>query len=149
MNATTLASRAVIAAYAKKVLRPLEIIAIIILVIAVLGTAFLIAQASGWWWLLMIVVLAFGFFGSILWLIIRFTLDRLNPPQTPVQKKVVAKFVAQVESVSDTIGMTRFGLILRIIRDVMRRGERNVLTDLARDSRDLKGDFENVIKAFK
>lgn len=149
MNAATLASRAVLAAYAKKALRPVEIGAILVLAIALLGTSYLIANVSAWWWLLMIVVIAYGVIGSLLWLILHFTIDKLEPPQTKTQKVAVAQFIEKTEKIADMIGVTRFGLLLRIMRDVMGRNDTNVLAEFARDSKDLKTSFEQVIQAFR
>lgn len=149
MNATTKASRAVLAEYARKTLRPIEIIAASIFILALVGSAFLIANISGWWWLLMIIVIAYGLIGSLFWLILHFTIDKLRPEQTSSQKNVVSSFIAQLDKVSDTIGMTKFGLLLRIIGDVMRRREQNVLQEFAQDSGKLRSQFEDVIIAFK
>jgi len=149
MNATTLASRAVLSAYATKALRPFEITAALVFVVALAGTAYLIAAVSGWWWLLMIVVIAYGIIGSIVWLILHFTIDKLRPEQTEEQQRVVKSFIDRTEKIADTIGLTRFGLLLRIVRDVVTRRKDNVLTDFAYDSKGLKDDFNNVVQAFK
>jgi hypothetical protein len=149
MNATTLASRAVLSAYAKKALLPFEIIAMVIFVIALAGSAYLIASVSGWWSILLIVVIAYGLVGSILWLIVHFTIDKLRPKQTARQEQAVKQFIDRAGTIADTVGLTRFGLILRIVRDVVARKEDNVLTSFTRDSKGLKTDFENVIAAFR
>jgi len=149
MNATTLASRAVLSAYAAKALRPFEIIAALIFVAALAGSAYLIASVSGWWWLLLIVVIAYGIIGSIVWFILHFTIDKLRPEQTQEQQDVVKDFIDRTEKIADTIGLTRFGLLLRIVRDVVSRRKDNVLTDFAYDSKGLKDDFEKVIAAFR
>jgi len=149
MNATTLASRAVLSAYAKKALRPFEIVAMLIFIVALAGTAYLISAVSSWWWILMILVIAYGIVGSIVWMILHFTIDKLRPEQTKNQEKVVKDFINRTEKIADMIGLTRFGLLLRIVRDVLSRRKENVLTDFAYDSKGLKDDFEKVIKAFK
>ena len=148
VNATTLASRAVLSAYAKKALRPFELIAMAIFVASLAGTTYLITAVSGWWWLLMIVVIAYGIVGSIVWLILHFTIDKLRPTQTPKQEKIVGNFIDRTEKIADMIGLTRFGLLLRIVRDVLSRRKENVLTDFAYDSKGLKDDFQKVIAAF-
>jgi len=149
MNAVTLASRAVLARYATKVLRPVEWIAIAIFLVFFFGTVALATYSSGWWWLLMIVVLAYGAFGSIAWLVIHFTIDRLRPEQTKPQMKAVNTFIVSAEKVADSLQITRFGLILRVIRSVMTRGDSNVLTEFTNDSKELKREFENVVAAFR
>lgn len=149
MDAMTKASRAVLAEYARKTLRPFEIGAVILFVILLIGTTYLIVNVSAWWWLLMIVVFAYGFIGSLLWLIVHFTMDRLRPAQTKVQVGAVHDFVERIAKVSDTVGITKFGLLLRVIGDVMRRREQNVIQEFAHDSSDLKTSFENVIDSFK
>lgn len=149
MDAYTKASRAVIAAYAKKTLRPIEVVAIIVLVVGLIGTAWLISNVSGWWWLLMIIVIAYGFIGSLIWLVIRFTLDRLRPEQTVLQKKAVEQFLEKFDKIAETVGMTKFGFLLRVIGDVMRRREQNVLSEFTQDSSKLKTSFESVIDAFR
>jgi hypothetical protein len=97
----------------------------------------------------MIIVIAYGLVGSIVWLIIHFTIDRLRPDQTVAQKKAVRTFVAQAEQVADTLQLTRFGLILRVIRDVMAGNNTNVLTEFADNSQQLKLSFQKVINTFK
>lgn len=149
MDAYTKASRAVLAQYAAKTLRPFEIIAIVLFVIAMLGTAWLIVQVSAWWWLLMILVIAYGVIGSIAWLIIRFTIDKIRPSQTKRQKEAVGLFIDQVDKIADTIGMTRFGLLLRVVGDVMKRKDRNVLSEFADDSAQLKDKFTRVVDEFR
>jgi hypothetical protein len=149
MDAVTKASRAVLAEYARKTLRPIEIGAVILFVLLLISTTLLIVNISGWWWLLMIVVFAYGLIGSLVWLIVHFTMDRLRPTQTKVQKNAVQDFVEKISKISNTIGITKFGLILRVIGDVMRRREKNVIQEFAHDSSDLKSSFENVIRSFK
>lgn len=149
MNAVTLASRAVLAHYAAKVIRPVEYIVLGLFLILVVITVLLVTYVSAWWWLLMIMVVTYGVIGSIVWLIIHFTIDRLRPDQTAAQKKAVRTFVAQAEQVADTLQLTRFGLILRIIRDVMARNSTSILTEFTDNSRQLKLSFQKVINTFK
>lgn len=149
MNAVTLASRAVLAHYATKVIRPVEYIVLGVFLILVAVTVLLATYVSAWWWLLMIIVIAYGLVGSIVWLIIHFTIDRLRPDQTATQKKAVRTFVTQAEQVADTLQLTRFGLILRVVRDVMARDNANILTEFAGNSKQLKISFEKVIAAFR
>ncbi len=149
MDAVTKASRAILAEFARRTLRPFEYVAVGIFVVAVLGTTYLIAQVSGWWWFLMIAIIAYGVIGSIVWLILHFTMDKLRPEQNLEQKEAVRKFITRVNSVSDTLQITRFGLILRILQDVMSRGQRNVLGEITKDSSALKGDFERVVDLFR
>jgi hypothetical protein len=149
MDAVTKASRAVLAEYARKTLRPFEIGAVILFVILLIGTTYLIVNISAWWWLLMIVVFAYGLLGSLLWLIVHFTMDRIRPTQTKEQVSAVRNFVERIAKVSDTIGITKFGLLLRVIGDVMRRREQNVIQEFTHDSSELKNSFENVINSFK
>jgi hypothetical protein len=149
MNAVTLASRAVLAQYATKVIRPIEFIVMGLFLILFVGTVLLATYVNAWWWLLMVVVIAYGIIGSIAWLVIHFTIDRLRPEQTPVQKKAVTNFIVRIEKIADTLQITRFGLILRIVRDVMAKNTHsNVLTEFANDSKELKHDFEKVVDTF-
>lgn len=148
MNAVTLATRAVLARYATKVLRPVEWVAIGLFVVFFLGTAGLAIYVSAWWWLFMIVVIAYGIFGSIAWLVIHFTIDRLRPEQTDSQTKAVDHFIVSAEKVADTLQVTRFGLILRVIRSVMSRNGTNILSEFTKDSKELKDEFKEVIHAF-
>lgn len=149
MNAKTRATQAVLSAYARKVLRPIEIVASIVFAIALAGTAYLIANLSAWWWLLMIVVLLYGLLGSILWLVLHYTLDRITPDQTSYQKRAVAKFIARTETVANSLNISQFGLLLRITHDVFHKNtERNVLTEFAKDSSNLREAFKEVIEAF-
>ena len=149
MEAIAKASRAVITQYAAKTIRPIEIIAMVVFVVLFIGTVLLATMISQWWWLLMIVVLAYGLVGSILWLVIHFSLDKLRPDQTTSQKQAVAKFIESSEKIADTIGLTRFGLILRILQSVMSRKRDTLLVEFSADSKELKADFEQVIAAFK
>ncbi len=148
MNATTKASRAVLAQYASKTLRPVEIGAVLFFILSLIGTTWLIAEVSGWWWLLMIVVIGYGILGSIAWLVIHFTIDKLRPEQTKEQQRAVKSFIEKVDKVADTIGLTRFGLLLRIVGDVMGRRDQNVLSEFTDDSKDLKSNFLNLVEKF-
>ena len=149
MNAVTLASRAVLAQYASKVIRPFEYIILGFFLVLFVGTVLLASYVSPWWWFLMIVVIAYGLIGSIAWLVIHFTIDKLRPEQNVSQTEAVNKFVVRIEKVADTLQVTRFGLVLRIVRDVMSRGKANVLTEFANDSKELKQGFEEVIHSFR
>ena len=97
----------------------------------------------------MIIVITYGFIGSLIWLVIRFTLDRLRPEQTVLQKKAVKEFLEKFDKIAETVGMTKFGFLLRVIGDVMRRREQNVLSEFTQDSSKLKTSFESVIDAFR
>lgn len=149
MDATTKASRAVLAEFARKTLRPYEIAGIGLFVVGLIGTAWLISSVSAWWWLLMIVVIAYGFLGSIAWLVLHFTIDKIKPLQTLEQKQAVKQFIKKADKVADTIGLTRFGLIIRIVGDVMGRRQQNVLSEFAHDSSSLKDEFNTLIKLFR
>lgn len=148
MNAITLASRAVLARYATKVLRPIEVVAIGLFIALLIGTVLLITYVSAWWWLMMILVIAYGIFGSVAWLVLHYTIDQVRPEQTPHQTEAVDRFIGHSEKIADTLQMTQFGLILRVIRDVMGRKDTNVLTDFTENSKGLKEEFEHVIKTF-
>lgn|SRR3990167_30303 len=149
MDATTKASRAVLAEFARKTLRPYEIAGIGLFVVGLIGTAWLISSISAWWWLLMIVVIGYGLIGSIAWLVLHFTIDKIKPSQTAEQAHAVKQFIVKVDKVADTIGLTRFALILRIVGDVMGRRDRNVLSEFADDSMALKDEFKAVINVFR
>lgn len=149
MDATTKASRAVLAEFARKTLRPYEIAAIALFAIGLIGAAWLISSVSVWWWLLMIIIIGYGLLGSIAWLVLHFTIDKIKPFQTAEQKQAVKQFIVKVDKVADTIGLTRFALILRIVGDVMGRRDRNVLSEFADDSKALKNEFKAVIDIFR
>ena len=149
MDAYQAASRAVISTYAKKVLLPFEIGAAAIFVLAVIGTSWLIVQYSAWWWMLMIIVLPYGLIGSIIWLLIHTTIDRLSPVQTKAQRHAVAQFSHSVEHVAADIGMTQFSLMLKIIRSVMRPSQHQLLDEFTGSSKELKRDFEQLIRLFE
>lgn len=149
MQPISLASRAILARYATKVIRPIEYVVIGIFLALVVGTILLVTYVSAWWWLLMIIVVAYGVIGSVVWLIIHFTIDRLRPDQTPAQKQAVEKFITRAERVADTLQLTRFGLILRVIQSVMTPKRANIISEFTTDSKELKGDLERVVEAFK
>lgn len=148
-NATTRATYAVLAAYARKTLRPVEVTAAVVFALALGGTTYLIVNFSAWWWLLMILVLLYGILGSILWLILHYTLDRITPSQTPSQRQAVARFIDKTAAVATSLGISQFGLLLRITHDIFHRNKQNVLTEFAKDSSDLKNAFEQVIQTFR
>lgn len=149
MDATTKASRAVLAEFARKALRPYEIAGVSLFISGIIGASLLITFLSAWWWLLMIVMIGYGIIGSLAWLVFHYTLDKVNPPQTDEQKRAVRQFVTKVSTLADTIGLTRFALIARIISDVMARKQQNVLSEFAHDSSSLKDDFLELISLFQ
>lgn len=149
MKPTVTASRAILAAYARKILLPIEIIALILFTAAMFGTTYLITAVSAWWWLLMILVVLYGIIGSVIWLIVHIALNQIEPVQTEVQRKAVGEFILQTEAVADMLGLSRFGLLLRILRDVVRKRKDNVIVEFAKDSQQLKKRLAAVIETFR
>lgn len=149
MTPKVLASQAILSTYARKVLRPVEVWASVVFGLALFGTAYLIMAFSGWWWLLMFVVILYGILASMLWLILRRALDHITPEQTPEQKNAVKSFINKSEKVATAMGISHFSLLLRIVQDVFRKKQGNVITEFTKDSADLAASFKDVLKSFE
>ena len=149
MPPTVLASRAILAEYTHKTLRPVEVGAVVSFVLVTIGTALLITYVSAWWWALMVLMIAYGLVGSMVWFAVRSSIDHLRPEQTPEQRQAVRSFIGQLDTVANTLGVTQFGLLIRVIQDVMAKSDKNVLTEFAHDSHDLKSELEKVVAVFR
>lgn len=97
----------------------------------------------------MILVVLYGIIGSVIWLIVHIALNQIEPVQTEVQRKAVGEFILQTEAVADMLGLSRFGLLLRILRDVVRKRKDNVIVEFAKDSQQLKKRLAAVIETFR
>ena len=147
ISSATTASRAVIAAYAKQILRPFEIVAIILFFALLVLSIYLIISVSAWWWILLILVLAYGIVVSLLWLIIHTIIGRLRPPQTAIQREAVDNFIEHSKNIADIMGITRLGLLIRLVRDVLTRRPQTLDTAIS-GSKDLKHSFTELMKLF-
>ncbi len=148
MNAIQLASRAVFSAYVQKLLRPIEIVTASVLLLSVAAAGYLSSSVSIWWLLLFVPLILLSLIASVIWLIVTGLLRRFTPVQSQTQKREVQRFVGLVGSHADLLGLTKFGLIVRVIQDVIRRSDKNILSSTIDDSKELSATFKNVVNSF-
>lgn len=118
--------------------------------------AILLLALGGWlttqhalWWIAEFILIT----STILFVAIAFVmsmiLKRFSPPQTKEQQQAVRDFSDKLQRVADTVGISRFTLLFRIVRDVIRPPEQSFVQQIADDSTTLHTDFIKLQRQFK
>ena len=149
MNAAQLSSRAVLGAYARRALRPIVLIVAVVLVFIMLLIGYLAANVSAWWLVMLLPVVVVSAVATTLWAIVRLVISRLTPAQTILQKKAVGTFVTLVDKNANLLGLSKLGIIIQVIRDVMAHSDSNIISRTIGDSKELATSFKQVINSFK
>ncbi len=141
-------ARAVGAELAWRSLKPMVITG------AVLAAALLVL--GGWlttlhplWWILEFVFITSVMFFAILTGVITFILKRFTPVQSESQKESVHAFTDKLQRIADSVGISRFVLLFRIVRDILRPDEQTFIKQLASDSTTLHTDYLKLQKLFE
>ena len=107
-----------------------------------------LVSISGWWWLLVIpVVIALSVVVIVLG-VLRLLLNYVNPAQTTEQKQAVKVFVGKIKFVQEFTATPKFIILFRVVRSVAAPSSEKYLEDIF-ESRNLKKDFETVVKTFQ
>lgn len=143
------ALRAVSAAYAKRIMVPVFLTFGLIIILLFVLTVYLGNEVSGWWWLLIIPAISFALLFAILCAITSFLLQKLNPPQSPDQRKAVKEFVDKLEVVTETVQTPRFLIFIYMVRDTFTGSRQGFLQQITSHSKSLKNDFERLMTLFR
>lgn len=147
-NPTTLAVRAIAAAFAKQLLLPLIIGIGVVLLLLWAGLVLLATNVSAWWLLLALLLLPATLIASsiaaILWMLIK----KLAPTMSPTQKKAANRFVAHTATYTELVGMSRFLLAFYIVRHAIQRKPGTYFDELLGQSKELRADFTIVRDEF-
>jgi len=100
------------------------------------------------WWILEIIFISSTMLFILLAIITRVILKILTPQQNIEQRKAIQAFVDKLQRISDTIGISRFVLFFRIVRDIIWPREQTFIKQIADDSATLHTDFIKLQKLF-
>lgn len=140
--------RAVGAELAWRMIRPMLIIGITIAVLLLTLGGWLTTQDALWWILQFIFITSITFF-VLLSVVVVTILRYFTPLQNDGQKKAVGNFVDKLQRVADTLGISNFVLLFRIVRDVVRPQEKTFIEQVTEDSTTLHTDFIRLQKLFE
>jgi len=136
------------AEFAWRLLKPMLVFGAVLAALLLFIGGWLTAQHA-LWWILEFVFITSTIFFAVLAVITISILNRFKPEQTPTQKKAVADFADKLQRVADTIGISRFVLLFRIVREVVRPPEQSFIKQIAHDSTTLHTDFIKLQKQFE
>lgn len=140
--------RAVGAELAWRMIKPMLIIGVIFAALLLVFGGWLTTQHELWWILQFIFITSIMFF-VLLSVVILTILRYFTPLQNDSQKQAVGNFVDKLQRVSDTLGISNFALLFRIVRDVVRPQEKTFIEQVTEDSTTLHTDFIKLQKQFK
>jgi hypothetical protein len=149
MNATVSAIRAITSVYARQLLRPILWIGIAVYVFLLVVIGLIAYSASNWWWLLATVPSLLFVIGLVVWTITWVLSGRIAPQMNKAQLVATKKFVKHIGYVAEHMGLSRFTIIVQIIKDVVTRPkEGTFIGELAQKPGEMRRDFENLRKLF-
>ncbi len=148
VQTSIVAARAVGAEFGRRLLQPILMIGAISSVVLIAIGGWLTTQHS-LWWILEAILISWAVIFAIAAMIIVVVLRRFTPRQTSRQKKAVQSFADKLQRVSETIGISRFTLLFRIVRDVIHPPEQSYIKQIALDSTTLHTDFMELQKIFE
>lgn len=149
-SASLRAFRAVSAIILKKLLHPMQFMAIIILVAGYALMVFLSMSFSAWWYLLLVILLPLTVIFLIAKLISVYLLRIVAPHRlTESQQRKVTAFADKLFSVAERTQTPYMVMLFLIGRDVVRRRESEFLRNLVGDSKSLMTEFGEIIVLFE
>lgn len=148
MKANITAIRAITAEFARQFIQPFLWVGlglIILMTIAVGSLAFALSQ---WWWLLLAPIILFGVVGTVIWLLVRFILNRVSPRLNAKQKSATKQFVTKLQTTTETIQTPYPVIVFYVIRDIILRKDSGFISEVTQRSKTLKPDFEELTRLF-
>jgi uncharacterized membrane protein len=139
--------RAVGAEFGRRKLRPLQIIVGLVAGLLLALGGWLISQ-NPWWWFLEAAFIIFTLLFIILASAAQAALRVADPPQNSEQRQAVANFADKLERAADSLQLSKFVVMYRVIRDTIRPRSDNFIEKVARDSKSLAPDFMQLLKHF-
>lgn len=147
-NPTTLAVRAIAAAFAKQLLLPPVIGIGVVLLLLWVGLVLLAINVSAWWLLLGFVLIPASFIVASVAIILWMLIKRLTPAMSTTQKEAANRFVEHVTTYTDLVGMSRFLFAFYIVRHAIQRKPGTYFDELLDRSKELRTDFAIVRDEF-
>lgn len=140
--------RAVGVELAWRLLKPM-LIAGVAAAIGLLGIGGWLTTQHALWWILEFAFITSVLFFALLSAVTIFILRRLEPTQDKTQKKAVRDFADKLQRVADAVGISRFLLLFRVVRDVIWPNEQTFIKQITDDSTTLHTDFLKLQKLFE
>jgi len=142
------AVRAVGAELARRIVQPILIAGVILAIVLLVLGGWLTTKDELWWILQFIFITSIMFF-ALLTIAVLAILRYFTPLQNDGQKKAVTNFVDKLQRVADTLGISNFVLLFRVVRDVIQPQEKTFIEQVTEDSTTLHTDFIKLQKLFE
>jgi hypothetical protein len=148
MKASITAIRAITAEFARRFIQPFIWVGLGLVILMIVSVGSLALTLSQWWWVLLAPVILFGIAGTVVWLLVRFILNRVSPHLNAKQKKAVKQFVTKLQTTTETIRTPYPVIVFYVIRDIILRKDSGFINEVTQQSKTLKPDFEELTKLF-
>lgn len=148
MKSSIAAIRAVTAEFARQFIQPFIWTALGMIVFMLIIVIWLAVALSEWWWLLGIPIFLFTIFGMIIWLVVRFILNRISPRLNAKQRKATKGFVTKLQFTTEAIQTPYPVIVFYVIRDIILRKDSGFINEVTQKSQTLKPDFEELKQLF-
>lgn len=149
MPAKTTTARAITAFLARRTLRVITVIAIIIGLVFLIAIWALATQVSSWWWLLLIpLMIIVAAFLALRWVLNRLINGVYRPALTTEQKASLETFTGKISKLVEARSTPLPIFALLTLWDIIRRRDATTVRSLIDDSKGLKKDFLELEKLF-
>lgn len=144
------ALRALSALFLLRALRPVSVIAAVLLVAAYALTIMLSLSFSGWWLLLLIGLVPVTVVVAVISVVLFFLLRRLLPRKLSSPERVrLHAFTDKLFSIAEKTRTPYPILLFLVAKDVLRGRESSFLTGMIGDSRTLVREFSDIQALFR
>lgn len=148
MKASITAIRAITAEFARRFIQPFIWVGLGLIILMIVSVGSLAITLSPWWWLLLAPIIIFGIAGTVVWLLVRFILNRISPHTNAAQRKAVKHFVTKLQTTTETIQTPYPVIVFYVVRDIILRKDSGFISEVTQQSKTLKPDFDNLTKLF-
>lgn len=142
------ATRAITAEFARQFIRPFLWVAISIIAGLLLIISLLAFNISQWWWLLAIPVVVIGLICMVMWITVRFIVNRISPQLNKEQRITTRNFIDKLRFVVEAARTPYPIIIFYVIRDIIMRKENGFIQEITTQSKALRPDYEELKKLF-
>jgi predicted membrane protein len=145
MGSNTAAVRAITAVFFQRILKWVISIALTLLVISFLLTAYLAVTFSVYWWLLLIVIWPFCIIVLLVAAGLWIATSRLQSRHfTKNERRQIRAFTDKIFGITENAQMPYPLLLFMVGKDIIRGRRSSFIENTIRDSGSLKGDFEEI-----
>ncbi|HEV7952032.1 MAG TPA: hypothetical protein VGO98_01525 [Candidatus Saccharimonadales bacterium] len=148
MKSNINAIRAVTAEFARQFIQPFVWVGLGLFILLLVIVGSLAFSLSLWWWLLLAPIALLGIAGTVVWLLVRFILNRVSPRLTSPQATATKEFVKKIQFTTETIQTPYPVIVMYVIRDIILRRDDGFISELSLHSKALKPDFEKLRRLF-